>query len=76
MPQNGNVVLGVEPYRGAATQAAHREHRIVGAYIIGFLDTAMTTIIAPSLTGLAGLVMLVVVLLVRPRGLFGRATSS
>ena len=48
---------------------------IVGAYIIGFLDTAMTTIIAPSLTGLAGLVMLVVVLLVRPRGLFGRATS-
>jgi branched-chain amino acid transport system permease protein len=48
---------------------------IVGAYIIGFLDTAMTTIIAPSLTGLAGLVMLIVVLLVRPRGLFGRATS-
>lgn len=49
---------------------------IVGAYIIGFLDTAMTTLIAPSLTGLAGLVMLVVVLLVRPRGLFGRASSD
>jgi branched-chain amino acid transport system permease protein len=49
---------------------------IVGAYIIGFLDTAMTTLIAPSLTGLAGLVMLVVVLLVRPQGLFGRSTSS
>jgi len=49
---------------------------IVGAYIIGFLDTAMTTFIAPSLTGLAGLVLLVVVLLVQPQGLFGREQTS
>ena len=49
---------------------------IVGAYIIGFLDTATTTIIDPSLTGLTGLLILVVVLLVRPRGLFGRETSD
>lgn len=49
---------------------------ILGAYIIGFLDTATTTIIDPALTGLTGLVILVVVLLVRPRGLFGRETSN
>lgn len=49
---------------------------IVGAYAIGFLDTAMTTFIAPSLTGLAGLLVLVGVLLVRPQGLFGRGETG
>lgn len=49
---------------------------IIGAYIIGFLDTATTTLVDPSLTGLSGLLVLVVVLLVRPRGLFGRETSA
>lgn len=48
---------------------------ILGAYIIGTLDTAMTTFVDPSLTGLVGLVILVLVLLVRPKGLFGRETE-
>lgn len=49
---------------------------IVGAYIIGFLETATTQFISTRLTGLAALIMLVIVLLVRPSGLFGREVET
>lgn len=45
---------------------------VVGAYLIGFLEVATTNLIDPRLQGLAPLVVLVLVLLVKPEGLFGR----
>lgn len=45
---------------------------VVGAYLIGFLEVATTNLIDPRLEGLAPLVVLVLVLLVKPEGLFGR----
>lgn len=44
---------------------------IIGAYLVGFLETAMTSFVNPRMTGVASLVLLVVVLLVRPMGLYG-----
>ncbi|WP_340100464.1 branched-chain amino acid ABC transporter permease [Salinibaculum salinum] len=49
---------------------------IIAAHIIGFLETLTTSLISPRLTGLAPLLMLVVVLIVRPRGLFGREQTE
>jgi branched-chain amino acid transport system permease protein len=45
---------------------------VVGAYLIGFLEIATTNMIDPRLQGMAPLVVLVLVLLVKPEGLFGR----
>ncbi|MFB6070038.1 MAG: branched-chain amino acid ABC transporter permease [Halanaeroarchaeum sp.] len=45
---------------------------LVGAYVIGFLETMTTSYVDSSLSGLASLVVLVLILLVRPEGLFGR----
>ncbi|MFB6269604.1 MAG: branched-chain amino acid ABC transporter permease [Halobacterium sp.] len=45
---------------------------LVGAYVIGFLETLTTSYVDSSLSGLAGLVVLVLILLVKPEGLFGR----
>lgn len=45
---------------------------IVAAHIIGFLETFTTSLISPRLTGLAPLLLLVIVLVVKPTGLFGR----
>lgn len=45
---------------------------IVAAHIIGFLETMTTSLISPRLTGLAPLILLVIVLVVKPTGLFGR----
>lgn len=45
---------------------------VVGAYLIGFLEVFTTSVIDPRLQGLAPLLVLVGVLLVRPEGLFGR----
>ncbi|WP_256687187.1 branched-chain amino acid ABC transporter permease [Halococcus qingdaonensis] len=49
---------------------------LVAAYVIGFLEVITTSAIDPRLSGLAGLVVLVVVLLVRPEGLFGRELAE
>jgi len=49
---------------------------LVAAYIIGFLEVITTSAIDPRLSGLAGLVILVLVLLVRPEGLFGRELAE
>ncbi|MFB6093684.1 MAG: branched-chain amino acid ABC transporter permease [Halanaeroarchaeum sp.] len=45
---------------------------LVGAYIIGFLETLTTTFVDSSLSGLASLIVLVLILIVKPEGLFGR----
>ncbi|MFB6166424.1 MAG: branched-chain amino acid ABC transporter permease [Haloarculaceae archaeon] len=45
---------------------------IVGAYLIGFLDVATVNLLSSDLQGLAPLVVLVLVLMIKPEGLFGR----
>jgi branched-chain amino acid transport system permease protein len=49
---------------------------LIAAYIIGFLEVITTSVIDPRLSGLAGLAVLVLVLLVRPEGLFGRELAG
>lgn len=49
---------------------------IAGAYIIGFLETSTTTFISTRLTGVAALLLLILVLLVRPSGLYGREVPT
>jgi len=45
---------------------------LVGAYILGFLSTITAFLISPSISQIPGLVLLVVILYLRPQGLFGR----
>lgn len=45
---------------------------IVGAYLIGFLETLTVTVFEPRYRGLFALVLLVAIIIVRPKGLFGR----
>lgn len=45
---------------------------VIGAYIIGFLEVFTTTHISPRLTGLAAFTVLILVLLLKPEGLYGR----
>ncbi len=45
---------------------------VLGAYIIGFFEVGTTTFISPSYTGISAFIAIVVMLLVRPEGLFGR----
>lgn len=49
---------------------------LLAAYVIGFLEVITTSAINPRLSGLAGLIVLVLVLLVRPEGLFGRELAE
>ncbi|WP_430504571.1 branched-chain amino acid ABC transporter permease [Haloparvum sp. PAK95] len=49
---------------------------VVGAYLIGFLEVFTVSYVDSSMSGLASLVVLVVVLLVRPEGLFGRELTE
>jgi branched-chain amino acid transport system permease protein len=49
---------------------------VVGAYVIGFIETITVSVVSPDLTGLSALVVLVAVLLVRPSGLYGREVPS
>lgn len=45
---------------------------VVGAYIVGTLETVTTSVIDPRMTGIVALAVLFVVVLVRPHGLYGR----
>lgn len=45
---------------------------VVGAYIISFMEVLTVNAIDTRMSGLAGLLVLVLVLLVKPEGLFGR----
>jgi branched-chain amino acid transport system permease protein len=49
---------------------------VIGAYFISLLDQLTIFYVSERLAGLAGLVVLVVVLLVRPKGLFGRELAE
>lgn len=49
---------------------------VVGAYLIGFLEVFTVSYVDSSLSGLASLVVLVGVLLVKPEGLFGRELAE
>ncbi len=48
---------------------------IVAAFILGFAETAVATLVDPGLTLAAAYVLFMIVLLVRPEGLFGRRTA-
>lgn len=45
---------------------------VVGAYLISLLDQVTVSFVSPRLSGVSALVVLVIVLLVKPEGLFGR----
>lgn len=49
---------------------------VIGAYLISFLDQITVQYVSTRLAGVSGLVVLVVVLLVRPEGLFGRELTE
>lgn len=49
---------------------------IIAAYLVGGVEVTVTRVIDPQLTGVVPLVMLVLILLVRPKGLFGREVSG
>ena len=49
---------------------------VVGAYLIGFLEVFTVNVVNPRLSGVASLVVLVLVLLVKPEGLFGRELAE
>jgi branched-chain amino acid transport system permease protein len=48
---------------------------IVAAFILGLAETAVATLIDPGLTLAAAYILFMIVLLVRPEGLFGRRTA-
>jgi len=45
---------------------------VIGAYLIGSIEVVTTNVINPQLQGLAPLVAVIVILLVRPSGLYGK----
>ena len=49
---------------------------VVGAYIIGFTETFTTQYVDPSLQGFTALLLLIVFLLVKPEGLYGREAAG
>jgi branched-chain amino acid transport system permease protein len=49
---------------------------VIGAYIIGFTETFTTQFIDSSLQGFTALVLLIVFLLIKPEGLFGREAAE
>lgn len=48
---------------------------IIAAFILGLAETAVATLIDPGLTLAAAYVLFMIILLVRPEGLFGRRSS-
>jgi branched-chain amino acid transport system permease protein len=48
---------------------------IVAAFILGMTETSVATLVDPGLTLAAAYVLFIVILLVRPEGLFGRRSS-
>jgi branched-chain amino acid transport system permease protein len=45
---------------------------LVAAYVVGYLETATAYLIAPTLRPIPSLILLVLVVYIRPQGLFGR----
>jgi branched-chain amino acid transport system permease protein len=48
---------------------------IIAAFLLGLAETAVATLVDPGLTLAAAYVLFMIVLLVRPQGLFGRRTA-
>ena len=59
------IMGGVSDIRGA----------ILASFILGLTETAVATYVDPGLTLAAAYVLFIVILLVRPEGLFGRRSS-
>ncbi|MFC7177528.1 branched-chain amino acid ABC transporter permease [Halosegnis marinus] len=49
---------------------------VIGAYLISFLDQVTVTLVSTRLAGVSALVVLVLVLLIKPEGLFGRELAE
>lgn len=49
---------------------------VIAAYLIGAIEVTVTRLIDPQLTGVVPLTLLVVILLIRPQGLFGREVTG
>ena len=62
-PTSGGVVLGG---LGSVTGS------LVGAYVVGYLETITAYLISPSIRTIPVLLLLVVVVYLRPQGLLGR----
>ena len=45
---------------------------LVAAHIVGFLETVTTSVIAPELRGVLTLLLIITILIIAPKGLFGR----
>ena len=45
---------------------------LIVAHIIGFMEIITSSLIAPELRGVFTMLLIIVVLIARPRGLFGR----
>lgn len=45
---------------------------VIAAYLIGFVEVSTVHLISPRLTGLSAFIILIIVLLTRPEGLYGR----
>jgi branched-chain amino acid transport system permease protein len=45
---------------------------LVAAHIVGFLETITTSVIAPELRGVFTLLLIIIILIIVPKGLFGR----
>jgi len=48
---------------------------IIAAFILGLAETTVATLVDPGLTLAAAYVLFMIILLVRPEGLFGRRSS-
>jgi branched-chain amino acid transport system permease protein len=59
------ILGGVQDIRGA----------IIAAFILGLTETIVATFVDPGLTLAAAYVLFIIILLVRPEGLFGRRSS-
>lgn len=45
---------------------------VIAAYLIGFVETTTVHMISPRVTGMAAFIILIIVLLTKPEGLYGR----
>jgi len=45
---------------------------LVAAHLVGFLETITTSVIAPELRGVFTLLLIIIILIIAPKGLFGR----
>ena len=59
------IMGGVRDIRGA----------IVASFILGLVETAVAILVDPGLTLAAAYILFLMILLVRPEGLFGRRSS-